>query len=182
MGPAPPLFPICEGLVWRRSAGTSSGAGLLVCCTGLLAEDGCAPQFQVQPLLPKLLAASLLSFWLNPRCALTQKISPARPHSAQDRLDCVLVLTASEVRCYHFKGVEDPAALSRKDILISIPLAEDAVYGNLDVVARHVAVVAAAHEVVAFPFGPLGLLPFPLHSATCAAWHTWRSAHSDWPR
>ena len=92
------------------------------------------------------------------------------------------MLTASEVRCYHFKGVEDPAALSRKDILISIPLAEDAVYGNLDVVARHVAVVAAAHEVVAFPFGPLGLLPFPLHSATCAAWHTWRSAHSDWPR
>ena len=88
-------------------------------------------QFQVQPLLR-------LAFCFNARVrALTTPNPTGAPHPAQDRLDCVLVLTASEVRCYHFKGVEDPAALSRTDLLISIPLAEDAVYGDFDIVLDH---------------------------------------------
>lgn len=65
----------------------------------------------------------------------------------------MLVLTATELRCYHFKGVEDPAALlSQTTPLIAIPLAEDAVVrsGQLDLLpdsARR-----SRHQDHLFPF------------------------------
>ena len=50
-------------------------------------------------------------------------------------MDCVLVLTATELRCYRHTGAAvDPEALVQADLLLSVPLAADAVArsGQLD--------------------------------------------------